>query len=78
MYTHTHTGQLTMKDSDVSETIPESMEVGLLGLVRKMITLMPDSMIRKVVGQIVQHESLIAIANNQNIVIRTAVVRVRV
>ena len=67
-----------MKDSDVSETIPESMEVGLLGLMRKMITLMPDNMIRRVVGQIVQHESLIAIANNQNIVIRTAVVRVRV
>ena len=77
-HTHTHTGQLTMKDSDISERIPESMEVGLLGLVRKLITLMPDNMIRRVVGQVIQHESLIAIANNQNIVIRTAVVRVSV
>ena len=65
-------------DSDVSEKIPESMEVGMLGLVRKLIMLMPDNMVRRVVGQIVQHESLIAIANDHNIVVRTAVIRVSV
>ena len=75
-HTHAHTGQLAIMDSDVSEKIPESMEVGMLGLVRKLIMLMPDNMVRRVVGQIVQHESLIAIANDHNIVVRTAVIRV--
>ena len=56
-------------DSDASEKIAESMEVGMLGLVRKLIMLMPDHMVRRVVGQIVQHKSLIAIANDHNIVV---------
>lgn len=65
-----------MTDGDWSEEIPYSMEVGLLGTVRKVITLMPDNMVRRVVGYVVQHEALIALANNKNIVFRTAVVRV--
>jgi hypothetical protein len=65
-----------MTESDWSEEIPYSMEVGLLGTVRKVITLMPDNKVRRIVGYVVQHEALIALAHNKSIVFRTAVVRV--
>ena len=65
-----------MTDSDWPEDIPYSMEVGLLGIVRKVITLMPDNKVRRIVGYVVQHEALIALAHNKSIVFRTAVVRV--
>ena len=65
-----------MTESDWSEEIPYSMEVGLLGTVRKVITLMPDNKVKRVVGYVVQHEALIALAHNKSIVFRTAVVRV--
>ena len=65
-----------MTDGDWSEEIPYSMEVGLLGMVRKVITLMPDNMVRRVVGYVVQHEALIALAHNKSIIFRIAVVRV--
>ena len=68
--------QQSMTDSDWPEDIPYSMEVGLLGTVRKVITLMPDNKVRRVVGYVVQHEALIALAHNKSIVFRTAVVRV--
>ena len=74
---HLSSGQLVMKDSDLMDDIPTSIEVGLLGQLRKLITLMPDSQVKKVVGSVLQHESLIAIAHNQSIIVRTAVVRVR-
>lgn len=65
-----------MKDSDVPEDMTTNLEVALLGLVRKVITVMPDNLVRRVIGQAIQHESLIAIAHNPDIVIRTAVIRV--
>ena len=58
------------------EDIPTSLEVGLLGHVRKVLMLMPDSMAHLVVGDIVQHLSLVAIAHNDDIVVRTAAIRV--
>lgn len=70
------TGQYAVTDTDFSEEIPYSIEVGLLGIVRKVITLMPDARIKRVVGYVIQHEALIALAHNKSIVIRTAVVRV--
>ena len=69
-------GQQSVTESDWSEEIPYSMEIGLLGTVRKVITLMPDNKVRRVVGYVVQHEALIALAHNKSIVFRTAVVRV--
>ena len=68
-------GQLT-KDSEVSAEIPANIEVGLLGNLRKLLMLLPDSTVRRVVGQVLQHETLIAIAHNPSIIIRTAVIRV--
>ena len=56
--------------------IPTSIEVGLLGHLRKLVSLMPDVDAKRVVGQVLHHEMLIAIARNKNIVIRTAVIRV--
>lgn len=38
--------------------------------------LMPDMDVKRVVGQVLQHEMLVAIARNKNIVVRTAVIRV--
>ena len=38
--------------------------------------LLPDTNVRSVVGKTLQHETLIAIAQNKNIVVRTAVVGV--
>lgn len=67
-----------MTESDWSEEIPYSIEVGLLSIVRKIITLMPDNMVRRVVGYVVQHEALIALAHNKSIIFRTAVVRVSI
>ena len=76
MYSCLFPGQQSVTESDWSEEIPYSMEVGLLGTVRKVITLMPDNKVRRVVGYVVQHEALIALAHNKSIVFRTAVVRV--
>ena len=69
-------GQQSVSESDWSDEIHHSIEIGLLGIVRKIITLMPDNMVRRVVGYVVQHEALIALAHNNSIVFRTAVVRV--
>ena len=68
--------QSVTKEDDWSEEIHNSIEIGLLGIVRKIMTLMPDNMVRRVVGYVVQHEALIALAHNSSIVFRTAVVRV--
>lgn len=48
-----------------------------MGHMRKLVGLMPDMDVKRVIGQILQHEMLIAIARNSNIVVRTAVIRVR-
>ena len=60
----------------MSAEIPTNIEVGLLGNLRKLLMLLPDSTVRRVVGQVLQHETLIAIAHNPSIIIRTAVIRV--
>ena len=65
-----------MTDADWSEEIHHSIEIGLLGIVRKIIMIMPDKMVRRIVGYVVQHEVLVALAHNNSIVFRTAVVRV--
>ena len=38
--------------------------------------LLPDSLVLKVVGHVIQHNCLIAMAYNNDIIVRTAVVRV--
>ncbi len=58
------------------EAIPTSIEVGLLGHLRKLVSLMTDVDARRVLGDVIHHEMLIAIAHNKNIVVRTAVIRV--
>ena len=63
-------------DGPLSEDIQTSLEVGLLGHVRKVLMLMPDSLAHMVVGEVVQHFSLIAMAHNKDIVVRTAAIRV--
>ena len=50
--------------------------MGLLGHVRKVLMLMPDSLAHMVVGEVVQHFSLIAMAHNKDIIVRTAAIRV--
>ena len=52
------------------------MEVGLLGHVRKVLMLLPDSLVHTVVGDVIQHVCLIAMAHNEDIIVRTAVIRV--
>ena len=63
-------------DGPLSEDIQTSLEVGLLGHVRKVLMLMPDSLAHMVVGEVVLHFSLIAMARNKDIVVRTAAIRV--
>ncbi len=69
-------GQLPIQDREVMDEVPASLEVGLLGVVRRLITLLPDQRVRQIIGHALQHEALIAIAYNNNIVVRTAVIRV--
>ena len=71
-------GQLasTEETDGPSEDIPTSLEVGLLGHVRKVLMLLPDSLVHTVVGDVLQHVCLIAMAHNEDIVVRTAVIRV--
>ena len=70
----TYVGQMQDTDS-TSEEIPTSIEVGLLGHLRKLVSLMSDLDAKRVISQVIQHEMLIAIAHNKNIVVRTAVIR---
>lgn len=71
-------GQLAAtEDTDGGgEDIPTSLEVGLLGHVRKVLMLLPDSLVLRVVGHVIQHNCLIAMAYNNDIIVRTAVIRV--
>ena len=52
------------------------LEVGLLGEIRRQLVTLPDSSVGNVVGPIVTYESLLAIANHDSILVRTAAVRV--
>ncbi len=68
-----------MKDREVlDDEVPASLEVGLLGVVRRLITLLPDQRVRQIIGHALQHEALVAIAYNKSIVVRTAVIRVSI
>ena len=71
-------GQLssTEETDGPSDDVPPSLEVGLLGYVRKVLMLLPDSLVHTVVGKAIQHDCLIAMAHNEDIVVRTAVIRV--
>ena len=40
------------------------------------MSLMSDADAKRVIGQVLMHDTLIAIAHNKNIVVRTAVIRV--
>ena len=75
IYFYDDLGQL--QEGESVEEIPTSIEVGLLGHLRKLVSLMTDVDARRVLGDVVHHEMLIAIAHNKNIVVRTAVIRVR-
>ena len=71
-------GQLSgLEETDgPTEDINTSMEVGLLGHVRKVLMLMPDSLAHLVVGDVIKHFSLVAMAHNEDILVRTAAIRV--
>lgn len=62
------------QSSVITEEIPASIEIGLLAFIRKILIMLPDNQVRGVVGNALQHETLIAIAQNKNIVVRTTVV----
>jgi hypothetical protein len=64
------------ESSLVNEAIPTNLETGLLSLMRKTICLLPDSQVHKVLGPILDQESIVVMANNPSILVRTAVVRV--
>ena len=57
-------------------TVRASLETGLLDVLKKAIILMPDSFVPKVLGTVIQHESLIAISHHASIFVRTAVIGV--
>ena len=69
-------GLPAMSEGGNSDTVPVNLETGLLSVVRKIINLLPDSHVRKVIGPILDQESIVVMANNPSILIRTAVVRV--
>ena len=60
-----------------NETVPANLETGLLSLIRKIICLLPDGLVRKVLGPILDQESIVVMANNNSTLVRTAVVRVK-
>lgn len=71
------TGQNVSKDRAASMgTVRASLETGLLDVLKKAIILMPDSFVPKVLGTVIQHESLIAISHHASIFVRTAVIGV--
>lgn len=70
------TGQTVSKDSTSIENVRASLETGLLDMVRKVIVLMPDNYVPRVLGAIIQHDSLVAIAYHKSIFVRTAVIGV--
>ena len=71
-----HVGLPSMSEGGRFDDIPVNLETGLLSVVRKIINLLPDSQVRKVIGPILDQESIVVMANNPSILIRTAVVRV--
>ena len=66
-----------MSEGGNSDDVPVNLETGLLSVVRKIINLLPDSHVKRVIGPILDQESIVVMANNPSILIRTAVVRVR-
>lgn len=65
-----------LNDSDSLSAVPATLETGLLSVMRKIICLLPDSQVRKVLGPILDQESIVVMANNSSILVRTAVIRV--
>ena len=65
-----------MSEGGNSDDIPVNLETGLLSVVRKIVNLLPDNYVKKVIGPILDQESIVVMANNPSILIRTAVVRV--
>ena len=61
-----------LNDSDSLSAVPATLETGLLSV----ICLLPDSQVRKVLGPILDQESIVVMANNSSILVRTAVIRV--
>uniref|UniRef100_A0A1X7VEE8 Uncharacterized protein n=2 Tax=Amphimedon queenslandica TaxID=400682 RepID=A0A1X7VEE8_AMPQE len=70
------TGLPFLNDSDIKETVPVSIETGLLSHIRKIICLLPDTQVRKVLGPILDQDSIVVMADHPSILVRTAVVRV--
>lgn len=74
--------KMTEGEEDLENGAGESSDVGglgvgLLGEIRRQLVTLPDSSVSNVVGPIVSYESLLAIANHDSILVRTAAVRVR-
>ena len=74
--------KMTEDEEDWESGAGESSDVGglgvaLLGEIRRQLVTLPDSSVSNVVGPIVSYESLLAIANHDSILVRTAAVRVR-
>ena len=65
-----------LNDSDSLSAVPATLETGLLSVMRKIICLLPDSQVRRVLGPILDQESIVVMANNSSILVRTAVIRV--
>lgn len=70
------TGLPFLNESDMSSKVPVNLETGLLSVMRKIICLLPDSQVKKVLGPILNQEGIVVMANNSSILVRTAVVRV--
>lgn len=66
-----------MSEGASSDHVPINLETGLLSVVRKLIELLPDTHVKKVIGPILDQESIVVMANNPSILVRTAVVGVR-
>ena len=69
-------GLPAMSEGRNSDDVPVNLETGLLSVVRKIMDLLPDTHVKKVIGPILDQESIVVMANNPSILIRTAVVRV--
>ena len=71
-----YSGLPFLNESDMSSKVPVNLETGLLSVMRKIICLLPDSQVKKVLGPILNQEGIVVMANNSSILVRTAVVRV--
>ena len=76
-FSNLHAGLPFLSEGESNNSsIPINLETGLLSLIRKIICLLPDSRVKQVLGPILDQESIVVMANNSSVLVRTAVVRV--